>query len=197
MLVIIDNTVNQSVAMYLPLLLKYLTNKQVPFVVCKTLSQLQSLNVKKISGFILSGSPLMVTTKDFTDNLDQFILNMYVLMNFHDLPILGICFGYQIITKMFGGSLQKLKTPFCDENEIRFRKGKLQARFCCSYIMQDIPKAFKEVAWTTIENNTIACMIRHRTLPIFCCLFHPEYLAQTHFILDNFIALCKVPKNKI
>ena len=60
--------------------------------------QIKSLTKNKsLKGIILSGGPLTVTNKNATD-LDSSILKLKI-------PILGICYGHQILAKKFGGSI--------------------------------------------------------------------------------------------
>ena len=58
----------------------------------------QNLN-KSIKGIILSGGPLNVYQKD-KFNFDKKILKL-------GIPILGICFGHQILSKELGGKVKK------------------------------------------------------------------------------------------
>ena len=59
------------------------------------------LEKKRIKGIILSGGPLNVyQSKKVRFNKKLFSLNV---------PILGICFGHQIISKELGGSVKKAK----------------------------------------------------------------------------------------
>ena len=53
---------------------------------------------KFIKGIILSGGPLTVTKKK-TPRLDTKIINLQV-------PILGICYGHQILSKKLGGKVK-------------------------------------------------------------------------------------------
>ena len=53
---------------------------------------------KLIKGVILSGGPLTVTNKK-TAKLDNSILNLKV-------PILGICYGHQILSEKLGGKVK-------------------------------------------------------------------------------------------
>ena len=48
-------------------------------------------NNKSIKGIVLSGGPLTLTNKNSV-NLDNYILDL-------NLPILGICYGHQILAK--------------------------------------------------------------------------------------------------
>ena len=59
-------------------------------------------NNKSIKGIILSGGPLTATNKNFI-SLDDCILDL-------NLPILGICYGHQILAKKFGGKVKISQT---------------------------------------------------------------------------------------
>ena len=66
-------------------------------------NQIKSLKDKKsIKGIILSGGPLTTTKKNST-SLDNYILDL-------NLPILGVCYGHQILAKKFGGKVKISKT---------------------------------------------------------------------------------------
>ena len=65
----------------------------------------QIKNLKKdnsIKGIILSGGPLTVTNKS-SISLNNYILDL-------NLPILGICYGHQILAKKFGGKVKISKS---------------------------------------------------------------------------------------
>ena len=65
----------------------------------------QAKKIKKsyfIKGIILSGGPLTITKRNSLD-LPNHILNL-------NKPILGICYGHQILAKKFGGKVKISKT---------------------------------------------------------------------------------------
>ena len=53
---------------------------------------------RQIKGIILSGGPSTVTKKKFQTVPKEILLKK--------IPILGICYGLQLITKLFGGSIK-------------------------------------------------------------------------------------------
>ena len=62
-------------------------------------SKVKNLNkIKYIKGVILSGGPLTVTKKK-TPRLDSQIINL-------KMPILGICYDHQILSKNLGGKVK-------------------------------------------------------------------------------------------
>ena len=56
---------------------------------------------KGIKGIILSGGPSTVTKKKYLSIPKEIFLQK--------IPILGICYGLQLITKLFGGSIKSLR----------------------------------------------------------------------------------------
>ena len=58
-------------------------------------------NFKRVRGIILSGGPSTVTKKKFP-RIPKNIFSK-------DIPILGICYGLQLIAKLFGGSIKAFK----------------------------------------------------------------------------------------
>ena len=56
---------------------------------------------KQIKGVILSGGPSTVTKKKYLTIPKSILLKK--------IPILGICYGLQLITKLFGGSIKSSK----------------------------------------------------------------------------------------
>ena len=59
-------------------------------------------NFEKIKGVILSGGPSSVTSKKFPTIPKQLFEKK--------IPILGICYGLQLIAKLFGGKIKPSKT---------------------------------------------------------------------------------------
>ena len=57
--------------------------------------------LKNIKGLILSGGPSTVTKKNFPNISKEIFQN--------NIPILGICYGLQLIVKIYGGSIKTSK----------------------------------------------------------------------------------------
>ena len=56
---------------------------------------------KGVKGIILSGGPSTVTKKKYLSIPQEIFLQK--------IPILGICYGLQLISKIFGGSIKSLR----------------------------------------------------------------------------------------
>ena len=65
----------------------------------KDLAKIKNYNT--IKGIILSGGPSTVIKKNYLSIPKEILLKK--------IPILGICYGLQLITKIFGGSIKSSK----------------------------------------------------------------------------------------
>jgi GMP synthase (glutamine-hydrolysing) len=160
----------------------------------KVFSQIVPFNIsaEKIKelapkGLVLSGGPMSVYDKN-APHPDKEIFKL-------GLPVLGICYGMQVITKMFGGRVNKCKDReygraelFVDSNKDLFVN--LPTNLTCwmshgDEIMQ-VPSGFEKIAHT-INNNCAA--IANRQKKIFGVQFHPEVVHTQRGvqILSNFV----------
>ncbi len=162
----------------------------------KDLKKIRNYNL--IKGIILSGGPSTVTKDNFPSIPSEIFQKK--------IPILGICYGLQLITKLFGGSIKSSK------NRREFGRADL---FSKSYSLltknffnkktksvwmshQDavtkLPKGFKLIASTKSSKFTV---IENTKRKIFGIQFHPE-ISHTNNgkkIFENFIfTICKIKK---
>jgi len=157
-------------------------------------------NIKKnVRGIILSGGPLNVyDSKKIKFNKE--VLNLKV-------PILGICFGHQIISKELGGKvkqskhrefglakIKKLKHSVLTKNFFN-KKGFSDVWMSHADQVTKVPKNFSIIA--SSENSKL-CMIENKVSNFYGLQFHPEvtHTKKGRIILKNFIFLiCKIKKN--
>ena len=165
-----------------------------------TSKELKSLkNFTNIKGIILSGGPSTVTNKNFpTIPKKIFSLN---------IPILGICYGLQLIAKYFGGKVKSAikKREFGRVELYHKQKSELTKNFFKKrkknnvwMSHQDtvyrIPKGFIKIASTKYSPLTV---IENKKSRIFGIQFHPEvtHTENGDIIIKNFIfKICKVKK---
>ena len=155
-------------------------------------------NFKKIKGIILSGGPATVTNKNFP-NIPSNIFDK-------NIPILGICYGMQLIAKNYGGKIKSggKKREFgrvaLEENKDSqltknfFKNNKSIVWMSHQDEIYKLPKGFNKIASTKDSPLTI---IENKNKNIYGVQFHPEV---THSIngttlIKNFIFLiCKIKK---
>jgi GMP synthase (glutamine-hydrolysing) len=150
-------------------------------------------------GIILSGGPATVTKRSFP-KIPNEIFNL-------NIPILGICYGLQLIAKQFKGTVKssskkrefgrailiKKKNSLLTKN---FFKKKNESIVWMSHqdSVSNLPVGFSKIASTNQSELTI---IEHTKKNIYGIQFHPE-VTHTHngsIILKNFIFdICKAKK---
>ena len=159
----------------------------------------KNISQENIYGIILSGGPLNVYQND-KFRFDRKILKL-------GLPVLGICFGHQILSKELGGRVKKsnhrefgLATINKISNSVltkNFFNKKNVSNVWMSHADQvsKMPIGFKVVASTKNSKLTI---IENSKSNFYGVQFHPE-VTHTHkgkILLSNFLFLiCKVKKN--
>ena len=148
----------------------------------KEINKLKDYN--KVKGIILSGGPSSVTGK----NLKVFQKDYFSLK----IPILGICYGLQLIAKLFGEklNLQKKKesseelTCIKKKNSLltkNFFKPKKIVWMSHEDAVVKLPK-FKSVEYTKNSKLTI---IENTKEKIYGVQFHPEVTHTENGITNN------------
>ena len=159
--------------------------------------EVKALNQKfNIKGLILSGGPSSV----YEPNAPK--LNPRILET--DLPILGLCYGHQILAQLTNGKVEPAK---CKEYGIAYvtidkpvgvleglsRKEKVWMSHGDTVI--SLPKEYESLAHT--ENCPVAAF-RHKNKPIYGLQWHPEVIHTENGarMLHNFIfQVCKCQAN--
>ena len=154
-------------------------------------------NFNNVKGLILSGGPSSVTANTF-QNVPKDIFKK-------NIPILGICYGLQLITKIFGGKIKssKKKREFgravlYKKNSSLLIKNFLNNKRSVWMSHQDavikLPKKFKLVASTKDSKLTI---IENTKKKIYGVQFHPEvtHTDKGKQLFKNFLfPICKIKK---
>lgn len=140
-----------------------------------------------VKGLIFSGGPASVYAK----NAPLCDVSLFEAQ----LPMLGICYGLQMMVHLLGGRVQRAKQREYGHAVLRIEQPQplfsglpRQVRCWMSHgdAAEMLPRDFVSVAHT--ENSPYAA-IRHRCKPWFALQFHPEvsHTAQGVDILRNFV----------
>jgi anthranilate/para-aminobenzoate synthase component II len=165
----------------------------IPFVIAKDIDK--TLDKSKIKGIILTGSPLKLTKNI---QFDKYIHNLYYLFEYN-VPVLGICFGCQILHMLYGGKLKDMEKYFCKSTEVKLSNHKLfddikpkkDLHFCFSDLLLPLSSdKIKELAWFNFNNKKNPCAFEYKKQKIYGLLFHPESLESSYQILNNFYNIC-------
>ena len=153
------------------------------------------LNNNSLSGIILSGGPNSVRDKK-SPKLNKKILVLKI-------PILGICYGLQLLCKEFGGNIgqsnsreygHSLITP---KNKSKLLDGvKKNSQVWMSH-GDHIEKEPKDFTITSLSSKRIISSIEDKRNKIYGLQFHPEvyHSLEGKKILSNFLLkICKITK---
>lgn len=158
-------------------------------------ARLKNIDIKKYSHIIIGPGP-----GHPNDNALKTACNIIKLATDHQIPLLGICLGHQMIGSFFGAQI-KTAEQICH--------GKIE-KLCVinpSKLFQYLPNNFNvtryhsliidhkmfpyselEISATSQQNEIMA--IKHKTLKIYGVQFHPESIMTEygHKILENFLS---------
>ena len=154
-------------------------------------------NFNNIKGIILSGGPSTVT-KNRYQKIPKYIFEKKI-------PILGICYGLQLIAKLYGGKIKSSNKQrefgrafIFKKNQSLLTKNFFSPRVAVWMSHEDavvkLPKGFKSVAFTKNSKLTI---IENKKDKIYGVQFHPEitHTDNGKKIFKNFLfSICKVKK---
>lgn len=158
-----------------------------------TLGEIKALNVK---GIILSGGPASVQEKD-SPLCDPSLFELGV-------PILGICYGMQLITHLLGGKVDSSPHREFGRAELMLNEFSLMFKEVINNSIvwmshgdriSKLPNGFKGIAHT---NNSPLAAIENSVAQIYGLQFHPEvvHTVEGTKILNNFLfKICQCARN--
>ncbi|MEK7185780.1 MAG: glutamine-hydrolyzing GMP synthase [Patescibacteria group bacterium] len=149
---------------------------------------------KKIKGIILSGGPSSVYSKN-SPTINSSIFNM-------EIPVLGICYGFQLMVKLLGGEVREGKKeygPATINLEIRNSKFEIAKGLPGSFVVWmshgdeilKLPKGFEVLG----SSDSLPFALSQNTKKNFYgLLFHPEveHTENGNTVLNNFLEICSV-----
>ena len=155
--------------------------------------------INSVKGIILSGGPLNVyEIKKYS--FDKKIIE-------HNIPVLGICFGHQILSKLNGGKVKQskhrefglaniYKKKDCLLTKNLFsRKKMIKVWMSHADQVSKLPKSFSVIA--SSQNSKFA-IVENKLKKFYGVQFHPE-VTHTEYgkkLISNFIfEICKMKKN--
>ena len=152
---------------------------------------------KFIKGIILSGGPL-TTTNNNTPKLDSKIVNLKI-------PILGICYGHQILSKKLGGKVKvSKKREFGRAILKNISRSPITKNFFISKqnsvwmshqdVVSVMPRGFKKIA---SSSNSKFAIIANETKKYYGIQFHPEvsHTKDGKILIKNFLFdICKMKR---
>lgn len=157
--------------------------------VCQPDETLPIITSTKPKGIVFSGGPYSIYSKS-APKIDKQIFDC-------DIPILGVCYGMQLIAHSFGAKVSKGKVGEYGHSNICLQKNesalfrdtpqKFAALLSHADEVNKCPKSFCVLARSS--PNQVIAAIAHSSKPIFGVQFHPEATQNPEGkkILDNFL----------
>lgn len=154
---------------------------------------------RQITGVIISGSSMKLS-RDL--DISQYVHILRYLQAFSHVPVLGICFGAQLLVCLYGGTVIDQGKYICEKLPVRIlprnplfvndtMTDSIQPMFCFS----DLPvirgggggrKRITPIAWMKHNSETeTPVAFEFEKGQVYGCLFHPEWCEDTFFILSN------------
>ena len=165
---------------------------------------------RNITGIIISGSSMKLT--QIGTDISKYVHILHYLRAFQHVPVLGICFGAQLLLTLYGGALidnrkytsrsvpiQVLKThKLFRKGDVRPPKTPLRHEgapssntIVASFNFSDIPimppstRKVKPIAWVNGNTTSLAVAYEFERGRVYGCLFHPELNPDTYYIIKN------------
>jgi GMP synthase (glutamine-hydrolysing) len=148
-------------------------------------------------GVVLSGSPAMLTDAGTTS---KFQLEVEAVLDSH-APILGVCFGHQLLAQAFGAEVVKdsrhilrmVKTTVLKEDSLFDDLPRSLMLMESRYeVVKSLPDGFSLLARSA--TSRIATM-KHPTRLLYGVQFHPERFTKEHpegdRVVGNFIRMLR------
>lgn len=158
----------------------------------KTVKLTELVSVDGYQGIIISGAPILLTETAHTPYLEK----AAIIFKHTHIPILGICFGHQLMGIYHGAQVNRCKEdrdfqnivfpqphPFISGTPglVSFHEDH------CECI--GLPQGFQRLASSVICTNEA---MMHDIYPWFGVQFHPETSGeQGHAMIANFIRYCR------
>ena len=198
MILLIDNTKNLKDAFMTPKLLACLEKVGVKFMVASTRTDVNTIldtYIKDIKGIILSGGPLCLSEELTISLINK---NIAVVLRLKNIPILGICFGFQLLVASYGGHIVSMdkESKGVKKVQILSPHSPIFKNINNEYIdvfqshkdtVNDVPPNFDIIA---IDENNIIQGIENKQFNIWGFQFHPEGLDSTTQLIYNFLDIC-------
>jgi GMP synthase-like glutamine amidotransferase len=175
------------------------------FAVCKTVPYIKIQKdyqiAEDIAAVVVSGSEARITKPEDKAKFED----VMELIRNCKVPLLGVCFGHQLLCTAFGAKTGTLKQPVIDRFEqvnvvqtgdilSRFRKGQSVplAEYHNDYILKE---SLDDAGFNLIADSP-SCeveAVKHKSKLFFGVQFHPERITigsethpEGHMIIDNF-----------
>ena len=188
-ILLVDNT-KKNLCDFTRLLEKRLYSFTNDIVVCNDIDKINSILYEDFDAIILSGSSLNLSQPN---KIDYFSKSVNILLRFPNIPVLGICFGMQLIVASYGGHICRLEkvrdknhTLEVEKNSILFGGTHVCVNVTLSH--QDFVKKVPPDFHIYSKDGDSVQVVESLKYLRFGVQFHPEKKVEneTVCVLENF-----------
>lgn len=156
-------------------------------------------NDQETAEAVIAAKPKAIVLSPGPCSPDQAGICMDIIRAEHDIPVFGVCLGFQSMAQAFGGRIIRAPSPFHGKTSQIKHEG--------SSVFRDLPSPYNVVRYHSLiaERQTfpaelditaetedgIIMGLQHKTRPIHGVLFHPESYATEHghALIRNFLRI--------
>lgn len=205
MLLLINNAVNTNPndISFVPKIRKALRSCDIPFYEVKKIREIPDDISSKIQGILISGSQMRLSKPI---EFESFAYILHYLMKYDRVPVLGLCFGCQILHVLNGGKLEDQIERSCQDYRVELssyslfkdvrmlRETDMFHQF--SVCFHDLPVHFPKSSFTPIAHfhhrgKVLPCAFEYSPNR-FGMMIHPEIHVETYPVFTNFYKLCGI-----
>ena len=161
-----------------------------PEIVTLTHDSIGPPQISRYSGVVVSGRA--VPSNDSNIHNSRIVMASYE----NNVPMLGVCFGGEILATTFGATLRRLPAGLKESRVITvIKENKLLsevsfvAREAHQFRIGTLPSSLERLAISAISDNEA---VKHAHAEMYGVQFHPELSGESgRLILANFVRICR------
>ncbi len=192
-IILVDNTQANKDAYFTPMLHSLLTE----YADVRLVRNAETLRraISDADGIVTSGSQ-----HTLSEHISEDVLTLNAIALHSSLPVLGICFGMQIMALLRGGKLERLDETCKGIHRIHVDPRSMLLKgdnvaFDTYHEHDDavtvLPKGYDEIAWLEEPKHHAIVAFENKKTLHFGVQFHPESQRQTtSHILVRFVNMC-------
>ena len=201
MLLLINNAinVNPNDISFVPKIRKALRACNIPFYEVKKIREIPSDISSKISGILISGSQMRLSKPIDFESIAHIL---HYLAKYDRVPVLGLCFGCQMLHILNGGKLEDQIERSCEDYRVELsrhslfkdvrtlKKSDTYHQFAVCF--HDLPVSFPKcssIATFHHRGKMLPCAFQYSPNR-FGMMIHPEIHVETYPVFTNFAKMC-------
>lgn len=185
MILLIDNMHVSRPSRCMRNLVRMFRQYNIDYRIIRTIDEYNEIQKNCVRGIILSGSPMRITQ---TIEIEKVAASLEAFTQFPTVPILGICFGMQLMNDVYGGTIKPFGHQVC--RKIDLDENCRSIFFCFNDVIDKVARGFKVKGTVLIDGKEVITHIEKRNR--IGLLFHPEYTMDECGYIAKFLKQCKV-----